>query len=32
MSLFIQGLPRYYKFKFFAVYSSTAAWASANGC
>ena len=29
-SLFIQDLPRYPKFLFFEVYSSTAAWAAAN--
>ena len=29
-SLFIQGLLRYYKFKFFAVYFSTASWAATN--
>ena len=29
-SLFIKDLPRYYKFKFFAVYSSTAACAAAR--
>ena len=30
-SLFIQDLPRYHKFMFFEVYSSTAACAAANG-
>ena len=29
-SLFIQDLPRYPKFLFFEVYSSTAAWAAAR--
>ena len=29
-SLFIQDLPRYHKFMFFDVYSSTAACAAAN--
>ena len=31
-SLFIQDLPRYHKFMFFEVYSSTAACAADIGC